>query len=307
MAPKLKNNKKRSWTVISCQCDSEEEEDICSWLFFQYDTLGIENKHLADGRLLLVASFAEDNPKITNLAKIRQHFEECGLEDCAKTLTLTPLADQDWLSNWKIHFEPFKIGDTFMICPPWAVQNIPDLPLSETKKIIIDPGMAFGTGLHATTSFCLQAIEKYLKGPNILDVGTGSGILSIASAITSRGANITAIDLDENAVENAKHNAALNFLTSHIDIRQESLAQFDQHNSQKFDTVFANVTAEVIVESLPVFNKLTAIEGNLILAGIIEERLDMLTEAMSNHPFKLVDKKLESGWVGLVYAKTWWH
>jgi ribosomal protein L11 methylase PrmA len=124
MTPKLKTTKERTWTVISCQCDPLDEE-ICSWLFFQYDSLGVENKILDDGRLILLASFSDDNEKIKNIAKLRSHFEESGLANCAKTLSVTPLADQDWLTNWKIHFEPFKIGNSLLVCPKSSQKNTP--------------------------------------------------------------------------------------------------------------------------------------------------------------------------------------
>jgi ribosomal protein L11 methyltransferase len=303
MTSKPKISKERIWTVISCQCTSLEEE-LCSWLFFQYDTLGIENKILDNSKILLLASFAADNEKIKDISILRNHFKEIGLLDCAKTLTIKPLANEDWLTNWKIHFAPFKVSDLFFICPPWSIKKLKDKDIVELKKIIIDPGMAFGTGLHATTAFCLQAIGKYLQGPNILDVGTGSGILSIASALSLPKAKITAIDMDENSIENAQHNIELNTVTKQIKLSKSTLESFAQTNNKQFNTILSNLTAEVIIDCLPAYNKILINDGTIILAGIIEERLSLLEKSLSKYPFKIIHEQIDKGWVGLVLNKA---
>ncbi len=290
------------WTILSCQ-SNVAEEDLCSWILFEHGTLGLEISNIDQQSLLIKASFRPEDLSKEKADDLRYHFKQSGLEGVANTLKIDSLANQDWLSNWKKHFAPFHVGDSFLICPPWSTKKLQRKESAEQKKIIIDPGMAFGTGLHATTKFCLHAIERYLQGPNILDVGTGSGILSIASALLLPKAKIIAIDIDENAFENAEHNIALNGVETKIRLRQESLEAFDKANKTQFHTILSNMTAEVIIDFLPNYNKMLASGGNLILAGIIEERLNLLESALARYPFQLIDKKMDKGWVGLVLTK----
>jgi ribosomal protein L11 methyltransferase len=163
--------------------------------------------------------------------------------------------------------------------------------------------MAFGTGLHATTSYCLEALEKHLAGPNILDVGTGSGILAIAAAFALPEAKITAIDFDENSFDNAQHNFELNHVDCKIKLSQDTLESFEKDNHKQFDTILSNLTAEVIIACLPTYNKILANGGNLILAGIIEERLPLIEKEITKYPLRLIDKNRKDGWVGLTFTK----
>lgn len=279
------------------------DEDLCSWILFEQGTLGLEISNINKKNISIKASFHPADLSKEKADDLRYRFKQAGLETIANTLKIESLANQDWLTNWKKHFEPFHVGDSFLICPPWLSKNIKDKDIAALKKIIIDPGMAFGTGLHATTRYCLHALEKHLQGPNILDVGTGSGILSIAGTLLLPEANITAIDIDENAIDNARHNIALNHAQAKIRLVQTSLESFDQTNKTQFNTILSNMTAEAIIDFLPVYKKILVTGGILILAGIIEERITLLENKISQYPFKLVNKEIDNGWVGLVFSK----
>lgn len=117
-------------------------------------------------------------------------------------------------------------------------------------------------------------------------------------------ARITAIDIDKNSIENAKHNIELNHVEKQISLSQNSLESFCKSNNQQFDTLLSNLTAEVIVDCLPAYNTLLSNSGNLILAGIIEERLNLLKKEIAQYSFKLVTEKIKKGWVGLVLEKN---
>lgn len=303
MTSKIKENKKHTWTSISCKCTAEEEE-LCSWIFFQYDTLGVESENLDQEKLTLTAFFADNNQLIKNLEQLRLDFDSHGLHNIAKNLTLNTIEEEDWLHNWKKHFEPFTIADKFLICPPWKIQTKIKKENTDLVKIIIDPGMAFGTGLHATTKFCLTAMHKYAKGPNILDVGTGSGILSIAYALLQPASHIVAIDMDEFSIENATHNIELNNVQKQIELIHTEAKEYSQQAKTKFNTILSNITAEFIIDLFPEYNKLLLPGGNLVLAGIIEERLNLVEAAVAKFPFKLIEKNLDNNWVGLVYNKV---
>jgi len=301
----MKNtNIERVWTIVSCQC-SKIDEDFCSWLYFEQGALGLEILDLDKETRSIRASFRPKDLSKEKFDELRHRLKEASLSRIAETLKVETLANQDWLSNWKKHFEPFTVGNSFLVCPPWQSKNIPDKLLASRKKIIIDPGMAFGTGLHATTRFCLQAIEQYAKGPNILDVGTGSGILAIACTLTIAKSKILALDIDRDAMANAKHNIELNHVEKRIELHLNNTEVFDDllTNNENFDTILSNLTAEAIIDLLPTYNKLLNADGCLILAGIIEERLSILESALAKFSLKSINKTIDQGWIGLVLTK----
>ncbi len=293
----------KSWIVFTCQC-SPIEGETCSWIFFENGANGLEIDNLNDETILVKASFSPSvlTGKNKGLDIIRSQFEQFGLVQVATTLKAENLPDQDWLSNWKKHFEPFDIGEGFIICPPWRDKK----DIGERKKIIIDPGMAFGTGQHITTKYCLQAIEKWAKIPHILDVGTGSGILSIACASLLPEALILALDTDNQALINARHNIELNNFNDRIKLLDKSpIDAFPNLNegAEQFDTLLSNITAEDIISLMPIYNNLVKVNGVLILAGIIEERLAQLEECLRQYQFKTLDKIVDRGWAGLTLTK----
>ncbi len=296
----MQKRSQREWIVVSCEC-SPSEEETCSWLFFQNQTLGLEIENISNETVRLKASFAAENLSPEDLEDLSHRFMQAGFDRAADTLKAEPIADQDWMSNWKKYFMPFTIGDSLSICPPWHIDKTNTKEFQHRKKIIIDPGMAFGTGLHATTKFCLHAIEKWGQGPNVLDIGTGSGILAIASAILLPASHIVALDIDENAIANATHNIELNHLKKSIELRQASP---DTFAGGQFDTLLSNLTVEAIIDLLPIYNKLLAPDGILILAGIIEERLSLLKGALSAYGWQKLEQAIDRGWVGIVLRKS---
>src|SRR5258705_13674605 len=129
-------------------------------------------------------------------------------------MSVRDIADHDWLAEWKKNWHPVEVG-RFLIAPPWS-----ELPQSHNRLIIrIEPGMAFGTGTHETTSLCLAAIDKYFAGGSFLDVGTGTGILAIAAAKLFPDSHIEACDTDPDAVAIASENARLNGVAERINFR----------------------------------------------------------------------------------------
>ena len=132
--------------------------------------------------------------------------ERCGSEGIAYDIELLNCAEEDWRNNWKQYFRPLAVGERLMIVPSW-LENV---DTQGRTALTIDPGLAFGTGGHETTRLCLEMCEKYLKdGGSVLDVGCGSGILSIAALLTGAGTAV-GVDIDAKAVETAEENAALN-------------------------------------------------------------------------------------------------
>ncbi|VAW30872.1 Ribosomal protein L11 methyltransferase [hydrothermal vent metagenome] len=242
---------------------------------------------------------AEDSPKL------RQRLEEI-LYHLGRLYPIPPptfrqLEEEDWANAWKAHYHPFRIGNRVWIQPSWidadAVTEGGVFAKSEDVVLVLDPGMAFGTGLHPTTQMCLQALEQVVApGSRVLDVGTGSGILSIAAVKLGAG-EARAFDTDAVAVQTAQSNAAQNE-TNHIHIHQGELADVPLKG---WDIVVVNILAHVIVSLLDNDRLLEYVSpsGKLILSGIIEEQLAVVETAVSNAGGQISHKRQVRDWVCL--------
>jgi ribosomal protein L11 methyltransferase len=220
------------------------------------------------------------------------------------TVVSSKVREEDWADNWKQFFKPFEVGKTLLIKPSWE-----ETPQTERKIIEIDPGSSFGTGQHASTKLCLELFEKYRDkncGDSVLDIGTGSGILSAAAAVL--GAKyIKAVDIDENAVKTAGENIGKNcgetvFETACGNILEdESFA--NSLADRKYSFIFANIVADVLIAMSPLFGKYLAADGKIIMSGIITERTEEVIAAMTAQGFALKEIKDEKGWAGILFAR----
>jgi ribosomal protein L11 methyltransferase len=206
-------------------------------------------------------------------------------------ISVQPLANEDWASAWKAHFRPHRIGERLVIKPSWEEY----FPNEGERVIILDPGLAFGTGLHPSTRMSLIAMEKHLRpGHRVLDMGTGSGILAIA-AIKLGAQSVQAFDIDETAVAVARHNAVLNGVGGQIRVTHGSLGAASS-TEERFDLVVANITATVIAGMAPVLIASIAPEGLLIASGIIAERLDIVKESLEAAGAQIVQVMSDEDW-----------
>jgi ribosomal protein L11 methyltransferase len=216
-----------------------------------------------------------------------------------------PLAEQDWANAWKASYRPLRIGRRFWIVPAWERESVQldpaDLP------IILDPSMAFGTGLHPSTQLCLMALEDVVRpGERVLDAGCGSGILSIAAA--RLGANqVDAFDIDPIAARATEENAALNDLPVPIHViagagPDDSAFWRDEDGTHRaWDVILVNILPHVIIALLEAgLHGHLAPGGRLILAGIIEEREPEVRAALTGHGLKVIRKLAMGDWVSLV-------
>lgn len=199
----------------------------------------------------------------------------------------------DWAESWKLYFWPQKIGKKIVIKPSWREYvSIPDDIIVE-----IDPGMAFGTGTHPTTSLCLQMIETYLKkGDAFLDVGTGSGIL-MATAAKLGAERLIGIDNDVLAVEIARKNLLLNNIDQEkFDILAGDLAETV---NEKFHFVAANILTEAIVRLLDQIRNILIDGGVFVCSGIIEEKKDLILSKMETLGFNILNTVIQEKWVAI--------
>ncbi len=209
--------------------------------------------------------------------------------------TFRHLAEADWANAWKAHYHPFRIGRRLLVRPSWwdeeeqkeqrsggaEEQGGYEVVMEKPGDIVLrlDPGMAFGTGLHPTTQTCLQALEEVVTpGVRVLDVGTGSGILAIAAARLGAAA-VVGVDTDAVAVKTAKSNAAQNGVGKQIEVWQGSLASVP---AAEWDVVVVNILATVVIELLANGGLMdyVAPTGHLILSGIIDQQAADVTQAV---------------------------
>ena len=243
-------------------------------------------------------------PETVNLEMIRQEVKErlaqlrdFGLEIGEAQLTTQQLAEEDWADNWKKYFEPARVTHDLTIVPSWT-----DYEATIGEKIIkLDPGMAFGTGTHPTTKMSLFVLEQILRGgETVLDVGTGSGVLSIASSLLG-AKDIYAYDLDEVAVRVAQENIELNPDMENIHVASGDLLRGVEIEA---DVIVANILADILVNLTDDAYRLLKDEGYLIMSGIISEKWNLVRESAEAAGFFLETHMIQGEWNACVFKKT---
>ena len=212
------------------------------------------------------------------------------------------IEQEDWISSWKKYWGPELVGDNLLVLPCWL-----ELPEEyKNKKVIkIDPGAAFGTGSHPTTSLCLEELEKIsLSSKKILDIGSGSGILSIAAKCF--GANeIYALDNDYLAINSTESNFLLNFGT--LDDLKTYLGPFDslvsKYTLKNFDFILCNILAEVIKGIIPDIRNCLKIDGEVILSGILNSQKDEIIKLLNASNLRINDVSSKKDWVCITAQK----
>ncbi|MCQ2459826.1 MAG: 50S ribosomal protein L11 methyltransferase [Ruminococcus sp.] len=215
---------------------------------------------------------------------------------------LASIREEDWANNWKQYFKPFKVGEKLAIKPSWE-----EYENTDNRVILeIDPASSFGTGAHHTTRLCLELVEKYLnEGDTVLDMGCGSGILSIAAMLLGADHTI-AVDIEQNAAETAAENAAKNHISSDKyktyfgDITSDS-ALADEIDD-KYDMITANIVADVLIAMKDYFRRYLKENGILIVSGIIEERKDEVIDALISAGFKNPETQVREGWAAVKFT-----
>lgn len=302
------------WIEVSAII-SKEDEEIVSSIFYDagangldiedpndvidlsnrkagWDFLGINTENLNLEELKIKAYFSQEEDIESILAFLKENIEGKGLG----SVSTDEIEDEDFLNNWKQYFKPFKIGENIIIKPSWE-----EYKEKEGDIIIeIDPGMAFGTGTHETTSLCIEGLEKYLqKGDKVFDIGCGSGILSIASAKLGAG-EITAIDLDPMCVKVSQENISKNNLADMVEVKQGDL--FDVIEGQA-DLIVANIIAEAIITMTHNIGNYIIDGGIFISSGIILDKKDMVLKALEDNGFRVKEVKKQGEWVSIISVK----
>ncbi len=208
----------------------------------------------------------------------------------------TGVNDADWNENWKKYFKPIEIGEGLAVVPSW--ENYEN---KEGRTVLsIDPGAAFGTGTHATTSLCLELLQGFINSQTkMLDIGCGSGILALASVLLG-AENAFGVDIDAQSVKTAKENAEINAIG---DKTVFAVGDLTEAVSGKYDVICANIVADVIIRLLPYVKSFMSENGVLIVSGIIDIRKADVLKAVKENGFTLADERYKDNWCAFVLEK----
>lgn len=235
-----------------------------------------------------------ENP-IEAVSFIEERLKE---RDIEYSIQIDDCATEDWVNNWKQYFHPMPIGEKLLIRPTWE----DEYDAGGRKVLHIEPGLAFGTGSHPTTKLCLETLEKYIdENSTVLDIGCGSGILSIASLLLG-AKSAFGVDIDSLAVKTAQANALENgFDESKFKAVQGNLSD---KVSGKYNVVVANIVADIIMEFNKEVGKYLENDGVYITGGIIESREDEVLLSFAQNGFEVKERFEEKGWLVFVVKKS---
>jgi ribosomal protein L11 methyltransferase len=286
MSQSLENLPRFPFVLVDVTADAADET---SGLLFELGADGIEERDAttlqkgAQGLVTLVASFASHDAAKEAIAEL----------DAALNPRIEEIIGDAWRDAWKEHFHPFLLCEGLVVAPPWEKY---DGTLGDARVLELEPGRAFGTGLHETTALVAQALAKHVDefaGKNILDVGCGSGILSLV-ALAFGAAHARAIDNDDDVIGVVRENAERNDFGSRVKTDTTDIADI----AEKYPVVLANIEADVLVNMSAALSKSVESRGLLVLSGILAPQKDRVREAFSN--FELLDTPARGEWVALV-------
>jgi ribosomal protein L11 methyltransferase len=254
--------------------------------------------------IVTIKSYFESDQDIDRkISEIKEYLEQLTL-DYPSFVPADPVVStvytEDWSSSWKAHFKPLRVGRRLLIAPTWEETD----PRPDDILLRIDPGMAFGTGGYETTRLCLELLEKIMDDvptltvPDVLDLGTGSGILAIAAVKLGAG-RVLALDIDPDAVEVARENITLNGLGESIELGTTPLEAVDG----QFDVILANILAEELVRLAPDLSRLSAAGGSVILSGILAEKEALVRSGFRNQSLVYQETLRDGEWVAMLYKK----
>ncbi len=257
---------------------------------------GIDSDGIVSGPLL-VSAYLEDDKKLEERQqKIEHALASLRMIQPIPQTQYEKIIEKNWMESWKKNFKPLEIASDFLILPAWI-----EIPETNRKIIRIDPGMAFGTGVHPTTQLSLQLLEDHItKEKSLLDIGCGSGILSIAGDFL--GADpVFGIDIDSEAVENALLHARLN--QSKANFAQASISELSSINisMQQADVVVANMLVTILLKLLDEgLTDLVSEDGLLILSGILKEQAGVIEQALHAQSFQIQKKITNGDWIAVL-------
>lgn len=282
----------KTWHLLSVKI-AIDAEDISNTILFDLGATGTVTLE-EDERSIKLGAYFDENLKPEDLAQqVEAEFARAGMLNSLYHISLSEIADQDWMQKWKEGFEAIEIGKHLLVAPSWK--------LAETTNgravIQIDPGMAFGTGTHETTRLCLEALERHWHGGTMIDIGTGTGILAIGAARLASDSLVMAIDIDPLAITIAKENIKINQVEKAIEVKEGQPRDFA---GRAFDMVVANLTAEVIIALMPDLVACLSATGVLILSGILTVLQEDVEQSLLQAELKIIERGEAGEWSMLI-------
>ncbi len=289
----------KRWLAVSLLIPKRLVEPISSFLMEQGAT-GIEEVDEGPEKERLKTYFLQNGKEKRDLQALHRYLQSLKKMDEGISkieVESVSIPEQDWGENWKKFFKPLRVGTRFVVKPPWSRTRLKRGEL----LIEITPGMAFGTGTHATTRLCMEALEKRLKNRfSVLDVGTGSGILSIASARLG-GGQTWGIDVDPLAVEIAKENVNRNKVSDTVRIKKGSIGDI----RKRFDLVVANLDFRSLKRVRIALIRHLKRRGFLILSGVLENEGERIRHLYMETGFlQWVEVGRDGEWISLTFRKV---
>jgi ribosomal protein L11 methyltransferase len=280
------------WTGIAIGAPTTETEEAVVSLMLEAGCAGVALSGEGESRQVTsyLPAIDQDTHRLTQISAALSMLPAIGIYD-AGTPVISEIDEEDWANSWKAYFKPLRIGRRLVVSPPWETPELSDRDI----LITIDPGMAFGTGTHATTQMCLVLLEDYLKpGNSVADIGTGSGILSIAAEKLG-ASTLTAVDNDPLAVKIAAENAMINGTSIVVQ------GDFPQYNA--FDLVVANIIADTLIAIADNLAAITKPEGILIVSGVIDDRQNDVRMYIEASGYTSLETRTQGEWVALVFRR----
>jgi ribosomal protein L11 methyltransferase len=284
------------WIEMDLFLPKQEATDLVALVLYECGSNGsILQEGLQQDEVRITAYFSEgqENIRQTVQEKLAELSRNGSLTGPWR-IELTQADDQSWMYEWQKYFHPKKITERFWVEPAWerAVSGPDELVLT------IDPGLAFGSGIHDTTSLCIACLEKFVKpGDTVIDIGTGTGILAIAAALLG-ARQVTAVDLDEVAVAQAQKNITLNGVEEQVTASCSDL--LDAVTPGRAQVIVANIVTDAILALLPQVSPFMVSGGMLIVSGIIDERIGEIRQAANQWAFDIVEEHYSGGWYAVV-------
>ena len=269
------------------------------WDYIEDDLMNLSNCETCV--TVYIPDNAQGSEMLVSLRSMLKKMKENDTENMFGRLEaeIENVREEDWANNWKQYFKPLKVGEKLLIKPSWEEYKNTD------NRIVleIDPASSFGTGQHNTTRLCLELLEKSMhEGDRILDMGCGSGILSIGAMLMGAD-SVTAVDIEQNAVETASENAQKNNIpfmkyTAYCgDVISNK--ELDEKIGDGYDVITANIVADVLIAMKDIFRRKIKDNGTLIISGIITERKDEVVNAVVSAGFEVVNNAECEGWAAV--------